>query len=314
MDFVGIDTVEFGATDMKLARRLFADWGLKKVEDKPARLAFETRIGSQVVVRPAEASGFREVVFGVASPRELAALAKELARDREVRTDPDGTLHTVDDCGIAIGFRVWKRRKEVPGSGGTPWNGPGNRARVDRVSPSYEAAAPWKMGHIVFTVPDTRKAESFYRKRLGFHLSDRYVGGAGVFLRWARRSEHHNIFFVKSRSGATELHHIAFEVRDVHEVFGGGQAFAKRGWTTEVGPGRHPISSAYFWYFKNPLGGAIEYFCDPDYVTERWKPNNYRVNRFSEWHLAAGLGGPSDVQLLRPAMAAVQEEEEKSAS
>lgn len=318
MDFLGIDTVVFGATDLKLARRLFSDWGLKKVEDRPARLAFATRIGSEVVVRAADArdlpppihpaSQFREVIFGVASPRELRALAQELARDREVRADADGTLHTADDCGIRIGFRVWKRGKEVPGAGATPWNGPGHRARVDRVSPSYESAAPWKMGHIVFTVPDTRRAEAFYRKRLGFHLSDRYVGGAGVFLRWARRSEHHNIFFVKSRTGATDLHHIAFEVRDVHEVFGGGQAFARRGWTTEVGPGRHPISSAYFWYFKNPLGGAIEYFCDPDYVTERWKPNNYRVNRFSEWHLAAGLGGPSEVQLLRPAMAALPEE------
>jgi hypothetical protein len=100
-------------------------------------------------------------------------------------------------------------------------------------------------------------AERLYRQRLGFWLTDRYVGGAGVFLRWARASEHHNLFLLKSRSGKTDLHHIAFEVRDVHEVFGGGREFTKRGWTTEVGPGRHPISSAYFWYFKNPLGGAI---------------------------------------------------------
>ena len=55
-------------------------------------------------------------------------------------------------------------------------------------------------------------------------------------------------------------------------------------------PGRHPVSSAYFWYFKNPLGGSIEYFADPDWVTEQgWKPHNYTVNRFSEWHLPDGL-------------------------
>ena len=307
MDFIGIDAVVFGATDLKLARKLFLDWGLTKRVDRPSQLVFETRIGSQVVVRPEASDGFREVVFGVATPRELRLLEIELMRDREVTRDADGTLHTVDDCGIRVGFRLWRGRKEAKG-GGTAWNGPGNRARVDQVSPRYDAAQPYKMGHIVFAVPDTRKAENFYRKRLGFHLSDRYVGGAGVFLRWAKRSEHHNIFFLKSRTGATELHHIAFEVRDVHEVFGGGMAFAARGWKTEVGPGRHPISSAYFWYFKNPLGGAIEYFCDPDYVTENWKPNNYRVNRFSEWHLTEGLAKIDD-GVARPSLAAVRDVE-----
>jgi len=32
--------------------------------------------------------------------------------------------------------------------------------------------------------------------------------------------------------------------------------------------GRHPISSAYFWYFASPLGGMLEYFSNPDFVTE----------------------------------------------
>ena len=84
-----------------------------------------------------------------------------------------------------------------------------------------------------------------------------------------------------------------------------GMAFARQGWSTEIGPGRHPISSAYFWYFRNPLGGAIEYFCDPDYVTERWKPRNFRVNRFSEWHLPAGLPLKADGH-VRPSLAAVK--------
>ena len=110
---------------------------------------------------------------------------------------------------------------------------------------------------------------------------------------------------MKSRTGKTDLHHVAFEVRDVHEVFGGGMAFARQGWSTEIGPGRHPISSAYFWYFRNPLGGAIEYFCDPDYVTERWKPRNFRVNRFSEWHLPAGIPLKGDGH-ARPSLESVK--------
>jgi catechol-2,3-dioxygenase len=101
------------------------------------------------------------------------------------------------------------------------------------------------------------------------------------------------------------LHHIAFEVNDVHEMLGGGLAFSKKGWATEVGPGRHPISSAYFWYFKNPLGGAIEYFCDSDYVNADWKPRQYRINRFSEWHLADGIVQRDDGK-IRPSLAAAQ--------
>ena len=43
-------------------------------------------------------------------------------------------------------------------------------------------------------------------------------------------------------------------------------------WSTFIGPGRHPISSAYFWYVNSPLGGAFEYYTNDDYLTEEWQP------------------------------------------
>ena len=159
------------------------------------------------------------------------------------------------------------------------------------------------MGHIGFVLPDLKSAEKFYRDRLGFWLSDRYAGGAAIFLRCAAKSQHHSLFMIWSADGNKRYHHTAFEVRDIHEVFGGGVAFDKKGWKTEVGPGRHPISSAYFWYFKSPCGGAIEYFTDSDYVTEDWKPHNYRINRFSEWHLPDGIQQEKEDK-IRPSMSA----------
>lgn len=314
MAFVGIDAVIFGAPDLKLARQFCLDWGLRKKSATRSRLVFATQIGSEVIVQPQDSSSlpsrvsphsnFREVIWGVQSQREVDAIGKDLARDREVRRDADGTIHTVDDAGINIGLRVWRHGGEKK-SGGTQFNVPGDRGRIDRIAPFHQQAHPYRMGHIVFFAPNVKQAEAFYRKRLGFWLSDRYAGEAGVFLRWAARSDHHNLFFIKARDGNTDLHHIAFEVSDVHEVFAGGIRFGEKGWQTAVGPGRHPISSAYFWYFKNPLGGSVEYFSDPDFVTPKWKPHNYRVNRFSEWHLLDGIKRIDD-GVVRPSLNAMR--------
>jgi catechol 2,3-dioxygenase-like lactoylglutathione lyase family enzyme len=309
--FVGIDAAVFGAPDLSAARKIFSDFGLKKVKDTKAGLVFTTEIGSEIIVRPSGAKGlppklnpnceFREVIWGVAAQRDVDRIAAELSKDREVRRDNDGTIHSVDDGGVNIGVRVWRHGKEPKRPAALPLNAPGARGRVDAPSPMYERARPFRIGHIVFAVPDVPKAERFYTHRLGFSLSDRYAGGAATFLRYAPRADHHNLFMLRLPSRITDLNHIAFEVHDIHEVFGGGLHFSKLGWKTAVGPGRHPISSAYFWYFANPLGGMLEYFSNPDFVTEAWKPSNFRVNRFSEWHLADGLPAPQET-ILRPSL------------
>ena len=313
--FVGIDAAIFGAPDLAVARKLFSDFGLKKLKDTKSGLIFATEIGSEIVIRPTGAkdlapklnpgSEFREVIWGVASARDVERIAAELSRDREVRRDRDGTIHAVDDGGVNIGIRLWRHGKEPKRAAALPLNAPGARGRVDAPSPMYERARPFRIGHIVFAVPDVRVAERFYTERLGFSLSDRYAGGAATFLRYAPRADHHNLFMMRLPSRITDLNHLAFEVHDIHEVFGGGMHFAKLGWKTAVGPGRHPISSAYFWYFTNPLGGMLEYFSNPDFVTEAWKPTNFRVNRFSEWHLVDGLPVERDA-MVRPSLKAAK--------
>ena len=301
MDYLGIERVIFGAAELDEPRRFFSDWGLTRRSNSRSRVVFATGNGSAIEIcrenakhlapKTADDSQFREFVLAAKSQKQVDRVGAEISRDRPVEQLPDGRLRFQDDSGLHLSVCVSTRGDSRPAAP-TGFNQPGQRNRVDRVASFHEQAHPWQMGHIVFFVPDVNAAESFYRERLGFHLSDRYVGGAGVFLRWARRSEHHNMFLLKSPHGRACLHHLAFEVESPHEVFGGGLAFSRKGWPTQVGPGRHPISSAYFWYFKNPLGGAVEYFCDPDFVTESWKPRNFRLNRFSEWHLAEGIPPP----------------------
>ncbi len=312
MTFVGIDAVVFAADDMNLARRFFTDWGLKKTKATATRTVFETAIGSEVVLYPPDSKhlppaavpglGYRETIWGVSSWRHLNQITDELSRDQNLKLDDDGTIHALDPNGFGVGFRVWRRKRALR-LDPTEYNSPARRSRVDKVATFHQRAQPLRMGHVAFLVPDLEAAERFYSTRLGFPVSDRYAGGSGVFLRYAKESDHHNLFFIHSKQGKTDLNHVAFEVQDIHEVFGGGLAFDRKGWPTEIGPGRHPISSAYFWYFKNPFGGAIEYFSDPDFVTAAWKPTAYRVNRFSEWHVVDGVG-PVDDGRARPSMAA----------
>ena len=101
------------------------------------------------------------------------------------------------------------------------------------------------------------------------------------------------MFLLQLPSGKRGLNHVAFTVRDIHEVIGGGMAMDRRGWKTELGPGRHPVSSAYFWYFENPAGALCEYYADEDELTDEWQCRDFEPGPtvFAEWAIAGGLDG-----------------------
>jgi len=300
----GIDAAVFGVADPRAANRFLDDFGLHRARSGRFGVDYRCVDRSEVLVRPVDSpqlppaiepgSTLRELVWGVASRRALEAIAENLSRDRSASFDSGGTLHSVDDSGLAIGFRVTRRKalRARPGE----FNSPGCARRIDRRAPFYDRALPQEISHVVLGVPDIGAVERFYCARLGFRVSDRYVGRA-VFLRAAPAGNHHHLFVLNSADRTTRFNHIAFKVRDIHEVIGGGQALAARGWQTHAGPGRHYPSSACFWYFKSPLGGAAEYAADEDMVTAKWRPRRFVMSpeKFSEWRFntpaAGGLAG-----------------------
>jgi catechol 2,3-dioxygenase-like lactoylglutathione lyase family enzyme len=144
---------------------------------------------------------------------------------------------------------------------------------------------------VVFFTPDVAKSTAFY-EGLGFVVSDSYPG-RGSFMRCALEGGHHDVFLLQMPDGKQGLNHIAFAVRDIHEVFGGGLAMSRAGWKTQLGPGRHPISSAYFWYFECPVGALIEYNADEDHLTADWQPREFTPGPtvFAEWAVDGGLDG-----------------------
>ncbi len=308
MAILGIDEITYGASDLATCQRFFADWGLALVEQDASRCVFETLNGGRVIVAdPAQAAlppafedgpTLREVVWGVESEADLAALRTTLA-GLPGFVERDGRLGCTDPNGLAVRFqRCRKRAVEVVGVRSNTWD---RRERIDQPATVYERARPIEVGHVVFFVADLAATEAFYAS-LGFVASDRYPG-RGAFMRCAPRGGHHDLFLLRTPDAKRGLNHVAFTVRDIHEVFGGGLAFSAQGWETQLGPGRHPISSAYFWYFRNPAGGLIEYYADEDELTEHWQPRDFEPGPtvFAEWAIDGGLDGRTRRQKGRTA-------------
>ena len=297
MAFTGIDAVVFGVSDMTQSKRFLDDWGTRLIEADADRLVYQTKDGGQIIVRPKDAAGLpppiepgntvREVIWGAPSEAELQSGLDRLAAPLSV--GPDGLPRMRDPNGLSLAFRVSQRTKVAVTP--TPVNGPGVAQRIDRRSPVYDHAEPVKIGHIVLFANDFAAMRAFYTERMGFIISDEYPNH-GAFLRCQIRGEHHNLFIL-NRPNRPGVNHVAFTVSDIHEVIGGGLAMSRKGWKTEIGPGRHPISSAYFWYFENPLGAPVEYYADDDFCTEEWRPGTFerKPELFAEWAIAGGIDG-----------------------
>ncbi len=297
----GIDGITYTTERWDEARRFFADWGLTVVSDDPASQVWETLNGARVQVRRPDDAGLpppmeagptlRAVTWGVTDARALDPIARALqsAPGFEDRRNTDGSLVALDPHGVGLVFQVSaKRPVDAVGVATNAW---GDVRRIDQASAVYARAEPVEIGHVVFFTDKLDQMEAFYAA-LGFITSDRYPG-RGVFMRCAAHAGHHDIFLLALPGKGPGLNHVAFTVRDIHEVFGGGMHMSRRGWKTQLGPGRHPISSAYFWYFENPCGGLIEYNADEDHLTDAWQERSFEPGPtvFAEWAIDGGIDG-----------------------
>ena len=291
MSIQGIDEVTYGVTDLALCTRYFQEWGLRTVSEDAEEVALACLNGCRVRLvdagnpdlAPAIESGstLREVVWGVESDQDLERIAKALARHAPVRT-AKSRIFTTDPNGLSVGFQV--SVKHPLSIAPTLYNGYGSVPRTNVRAPMYPQAAPVEISHVVFYTENLAAIEEWYVKSLGFHVSDSYPG-RGLFMRCSEAGGHHDAFFLQLPNVKRGLNHVAFTVRDIHEVFGGGVHFSRLGWQTEIGPGRHPISSGYFWYFKCPAGGASEYSADEDFCTSEWVPREFAPapENYAEW-------------------------------
>jgi catechol 2,3-dioxygenase-like lactoylglutathione lyase family enzyme len=286
MGIVGLNSVIFAAEDLREARRFCSDYGLTEREHGQGGASFEALDGTSVIIRspsdaslpPANVTGStaRETVWAVSDKSTLSWIGAELTKDRPVREDAAGVLHTVDDDDQAIAFELDRRR--AYSAERHPHNVAGSaegRAFNERVSFSGKPMAH-ALGHVVYWTKDAARSMRFYIERLGFRVTDSYEGNAGIFARAAGSHEHHNIFFVGQDRFPASFQHLEFAFGDVQEVMINGAHLSSKGWKTAMGPGRFTLGSNWYWYFVTPLGGNFEVAADMDRVDDGWKPGVWK--------------------------------------
>ena len=278
MTLLGVQSLVYGIDDLDTCTRFYEDFGLELAQRDSTIARFQLEEGSSVILRRRDDAalppafltepGPREIIWGVDSRASLEAVVRELERDRAVNADTDGVVRCSDDSGIHIGFKVFERQP----LGVIPAQEENNLARVVRWNQHrkwYERARPKQINHVVFGVPNVDAAVEFYTRRLQFRVTD-IMRGFGMFMRCDGRNDHHNLFLF--RAPKVLFSHVSFAVETIDELMIGANDMQRRGWKSDVGLGRHRISSLMFYYMGNPAGGQTEYSADSDYLTDDWRP------------------------------------------
>jgi catechol 2,3-dioxygenase len=134
-----------------------------------------------------------------------------------------------------------------------------------------------KIGHVVLMAADLERSVRFYTGVLGFRVSDVYpetmMKGRMVFMRCA--ADHHGVALVgavpRAASGAPagspqhELHHMAFEVATLEEVFGARDWLRANGVNIEF-EGRRRAGCQVAVEFRDPDGHWLEIYWGLDQV------------------------------------------------
>jgi catechol 2,3-dioxygenase len=146
-----------------------------------------------------------------------------------------------------------------------------------------------KLGHVVINVADLEKSRRFYTEVLGFQPTDIYgddrMPGGMVFLRC--NGDHHCLALIGGAPPAGEarrtLHHMAFELATLDEVFRARDHLRRHG-ATIVYEGRRRAGCQVSVEFLDPDGHHLELFWGLDQIG-----TDGRVRPADEWRQTATL-------------------------
>ncbi|MER6176087.1 VOC family protein [Streptosporangium sp. NPDC001681] len=153
--------------------------------------------------------------------------------------------------------------------------------RIDLVIDQVALTAPVRygreagiteFGHLCLDAPDVREAYRFWSGLFNARVSD-WIGDWACLMRIDQ--VHHKLaVFQGSQPG---LCHINFQVDSLDALMRNCHFLEANGVEIEMGPGRHPQSTAVFVYFKGPEGITYEYSWGVRLITDEdaWRPRYF---------------------------------------
>jgi 2,3-dihydroxy-p-cumate/2,3-dihydroxybenzoate 3,4-dioxygenase len=111
-----------------------------------------------------------------------------------------------------------------------------------------------EFGHLCLDAPDVHEAYRFWSTRFNARVSD-WIADAACLMRID--PVHHKLAVF--RSDGPGLCHMNFQVDTIDDVFRNWHFLQEHNVEIEMGPGRHPQSTAIFLYFLGPEGFTYEY-------------------------------------------------------
>lgn len=280
MAIVRIEEVIYGVEDLAACERFFGDAGLDLAASGPQVVSFRTPVNQFLHLRlvgdaalPAPVSpgpNIREIVWGVDSTASLDEIEGELAKDRPVTRGADGSVHSRDESGYGLGFKL--AHPVVVPIEPRHTNLMTDNHRINTGVKPHGRPRPQRIIHVAVDIhkEGREKANSFYTDRLRFRPIDRVLP-MGTFMQCEGDIEHHN-FLLCHRPDQVSVNHIALEVRDVDEVIEGGNYMSEHGWKESRRLGRHNLGSNVFRMFHAPCGGRIEFAFDMDRMDKTFVP------------------------------------------
>jgi len=129
-----------------------------------------------------------------------------------------------------------------------------------------------EFGHLCLDAPDVHEAYRFWSTRFNARVSD-WIGDGACLMRID--PVHHKLAVFKGDGPG--LCHINFQVASIDDVFRNWHFLLDHGVEIEMGPGRHPQSTAIFLYFLGPEGFTYEYSFGVRRIDDDagWRPRTF---------------------------------------
>ena len=159
-----------------------------------------------------------------------------------------------------------------------------------------------EFGHLCLDAPDVHEAYAFWSTLFNIRISD-WIGDQAALMRFD--PVHHKLAVFKGERPG--LCHMNFQVESLDDVMRSWHVLQELGVEIEMGPGRHPQSTAVFLYFKGPEGLTYEYSWGVRRIEddEAWRPRTFDPAEPDAIDLWAGPTRKPSTQLQVPTALAV---------